>query len=167
MSGMIWFQNVWKGYQQMTMSYKGLTCQIAIKMIILGKLMYFFNWPLLIILFADDRAKKLWNYTSLWIGNFERENLFLTRQIFIPDLDYVMTWGRFFISSTFGLTKYPSILWVHVFTGSGLITGSDRIAPDRARNWYIPLLYNFFSFLRMMYRERIMYLVQFVCSWIY
>ena len=25
----------------------------------------FFYWQLLIILFADDRAKKLWNYTSL------------------------------------------------------------------------------------------------------
>ena len=49
----------------MTMSCKVLTCQIAIKMFILGKLMYFFNWQLLIILFADDRAKKLWNYTSL------------------------------------------------------------------------------------------------------
>ena len=30
--------------------------------------------------------------------------------------------------------------WVRVFTGSGLITGSDRIGPDRARNWPIPLL---------------------------
>ena len=29
---------------------------------------------------------------------------------------------------------------VRVFTGSGLITGSDRIGPDRARNWPIPLL---------------------------
>ena len=33
------------------------------------------------------------------------------------------------------------ILWVRVFTGSGLITGSDRIGPDRARNWPISLLY--------------------------
>ena len=29
---------------------------------------------------------------------------------------------------------------IRVFTGSGLITGSDRIGPDRARNWPIPLL---------------------------
>ena len=28
-----------------------------------------------------------------------------------------------------------SLIPVRVFTGSGLITGSDRIGPDRARNW--------------------------------
>ena len=35
---------------------------------------------------------------------------------------------------------------VRVFTGSGLITGSDRIGPDRSRNWPIPLL-NWLFFL--------------------
>ena len=29
---------------------------------------------------------------------------------------------------------------VRVYTGSDLITRSDRIGPDRARNWPIPLL---------------------------
>ena len=30
-----------------------------------------------------------------------------------------------------------SFLTVRVFTGSDLITGSDRIGPDRARNWLV------------------------------
>ena len=48
-------------------------------------------------------------------------------------------------------SKFDLMLWsqinilearpgVRVFTGSGLITGSDRIGPDRARNWPIPLI---------------------------
>ena len=40
----------------------------------------------------------------------------------------------------FILFLWERINWVRVFTGSGLITGSDRIGPDRARNWPIPLL---------------------------
>ena len=53
-------------------------CQIASKIIISGKLIFFY-WQLLIILFAIDIAKKKWNYTSLcfekgkkyfWRGRF-------------------------------------------------------------------------------------------------
>ena len=40
------------------------TCQIAIKIIISVKNNVFLYWQLLIILFADDRAKKIRNYTS-------------------------------------------------------------------------------------------------------
>ena len=37
---------------------------------------------------------------------------------------------------------------VHVFTGSDLITGSNRIGPDRARNWlFCSFLKHFLSLL--------------------
>ena len=40
------------------------TCRIAIKIIISVKNNVFLYWQLLIILFADDRAKKIRKYTS-------------------------------------------------------------------------------------------------------
>ena len=64
------------------------TCQIAYKIIILGKLIFFY-WQLLIILFAVDIAKKIWNYTSLC---FEKGKyisgaaIFGAVMAFIPDL---------------------------------------------------------------------------------
>ena len=33
--------------------------------------------------------------------------------------------------------KFSLMKSVRVFTGSDLITGSDRIGPDRARNWLV------------------------------
>ena len=72
------------------------TCQIAYKIIISGKLIYFFYWQLLIILFAVDIAKTIWNYTSLcfekgkihfWRGNFRRGRASWRGAVmaFIPD----------------------------------------------------------------------------------
>ena len=71
------------------------TCQIAYKIIISGKLIFFY-WQLLIILFAVDIAKKIWNYTSLcfekgkiyfWRGNFRRGRASWRGAVmaFIPD----------------------------------------------------------------------------------
>ena len=66
-------------------------CEIAFKIIILGKLMYFL-WQLLIILFADDKAKNM--ELHLFVLR-DRKTIFLVRQIsarqrgavmaFIPD----------------------------------------------------------------------------------
>ena len=39
---------------------------------------------------------------------------------------------------------------VHEFTGSGLITGSDRIGPDRARNWSNSLFF-YYLFCMIMF----------------
>ena len=73
------------------------TCQIAYKIIISGKLIFFY-WQLLIILFAVDIAKKIWNYTSLcfekgkiyfWRGNFRRGHGFHTRPIFVFKSQYL------------------------------------------------------------------------------
>ena len=42
------------------------------------------------------------------------------------------------IVSIHAFAEKTSCIGVRVFTGSGVITGSDRIGPDRARNWPIP-----------------------------
>ena len=75
-----------------------------------GKTNVYHYWQLLIILFADDRTKKIMEL-HLFV-NRERENLFLARQIlarqrgavmaFIPDpsswadLGYICIWPRVF-----------------------------------------------------------------------
>ena len=40
---------------------------------------------------------------------------------------------------------------VRVFTGSDLITGSDRIGPDRARNWLVSSFLKHFFFIIIMF----------------
>ena len=47
--------------------------------------------------------------------------------------------------STWVMPKKGDTFPVHVFTGSGLITRSDRIGPDRARNW--PFSSSFLTFI--------------------
>ena len=56
-------------------------------------------------------------------------------------------------------TNLLSDTWVRVFTGSGLITGSDRIGPEIG---LFLCLTDFFLYKNDVYK-RIMYLVQFVC----
>ena len=40
---------------------------------------------------------------------------------------------------------------VRVFTGSGLITGSDRIGPDRTRNWLFSSFLKHFIIIIIMF----------------
>ena len=44
---------------------------------------------------------------------------------------------------------------VHVFTGSDLITGSNRIGPDRARNWLFSSFFKTFFFIIIMFIKNV------------